>query len=246
MAESSAAERPCRYSIVVPVYNEAAGIAALCRELKSKLPGQYEVLICYDFPEDNTLPALAQVAEADRPPRLRLIHNQLGRGVRYAIEAGMRAAAAPIVVVTMADLSDDYSNIEPMVQLAEQGVAVVCGSRYMRGGSQTGGPLMKRTLSRLAGITLYWFAGIGSHDATNSFKAYRKDFLARTPIESTAGFCLGLELTAKARFSGSGVGEVPAVWRDRSCGESRFQLRKWLPYYLYWYFWALGQRLRGR
>jgi hypothetical protein len=37
---------------------------------------------------------------------------------------------------------------------------------------------------------------------------------------------------------------VPAVWRDRSNGESRFRLRKWLPQYLRWYGWAFGQRGR--
>ena len=108
-----------------------------------------------------------------------------------------------------------------------------------------GGPVVKSLLSRSAGRSLSLLARIGTRDATNSFKAYRTDFLRRTPIESTAGFALALELTAKAHFAGQRVEEVPATWRDRSAGESRFRLMAWLPVYLRWYFWAIAQRIDG-
>jgi hypothetical protein len=126
-----------------------------------------------------------------------------------------------------------------MVRRADNGAAVVCASRYMRGGSQIGGPRLKGWLSRAAGLSLHRLAGIPVHDPTNSFKAYRRDFLKQTPIESTAGFSLGMELTLKAHFAGLRVEEVPARWRDRSAGQSRFRLWAWAPLYLRWYFWAI-------
>jgi len=235
-----------RYSLVVPVFNEAENIAAFCNAARARLIAPCEVLICYDTPADTTLPALAALPPGSLPSGLRLVHNQLGRGVRFAIEAGMRAALAPVVVVSMVDLSDDYEKLDEMVRRAEGGAAVVCASRYMRGGRQIGGPWLKGLLSRTAGVSLHWLAGLPTHDPTNSFKAYRADFLSRTPIESPAGFCLALELTAKAHFSGERVEEVPATWRDRTAGESRFRLASWLPLYLRWYFWAVRQRFRGR
>jgi hypothetical protein len=161
--------------------------------------------------------------------------------VRFAIEAGMRAAEAPVVIVSMADLSDDFTAVEKMVSLCEQGADVVCASRYMPGGQQIGGPWLKGQLSRMAGLSLHHIAGLPTCDPTNSFKAYRRDFLQRTSIESVAGFCLGLELTVKAHYSGGRVEEVPATWQDRTAGESRFKLMAWLPLYLKWYFWALRQ-----
>jgi dolichol-phosphate mannosyltransferase len=233
---------PVRFAIVVPVFNEGANIGAFCRRAVETFGNENELLVCYDFEADDTLPALAALPAHQKPANLRLVRNELGRGVRYAIEAGMRAARAPIVVVMMADLSDDFPKVLPMVSRAEAGAAVVCGSRYMRGGQQIGGPLLKRILSRGAGLSLYWLTGLPTHDATNSFKAYRRDFLEATPIESTAGFSLGLELTVKAHFQGRRVEEIPAVWQDRSAGQSRFRLWKWLPLYLRWYFWALRQR----
>jgi glycosyltransferase involved in cell wall biosynthesis len=180
-----------------------------------------------------------------KPVHIRFVLNDLGRGVRWAIDAGMRAANAPVVVVMMADVSDDFSKVEEMVARVEAGADVVCASRYMRGGKQIGGPKLKKFLSRSAGVSLHWLTGLPTHDPTNSFKAYRKEFLAKTPIESEAGFCLGMELTLKAHFGGGRVEEVPATWTDRTAGESRFKLWKWLPMYLRWYGYAFRQRFLG-
>lgn len=234
-----------RYSLVVPVFNEAEAIGPYCRAARAGLPPGYELLIAYDFDGDSTLPALAALPEGDKPAPLRLVRNDLGPGVRYAIEAGMRAARAPVVVVSMVDLSDDYSKLDEMVRRAEGGAAVVCASRYVRGGAQLGGPRVKKLLSRCAGISLHWFAGLPTHDPTNSFKAYRRDFLEACPIESAAGFALALELTVKAHVSGLRVEEVPATWRDRTAGQSRFRLFAWLPQYLPWYWLALRRRRAG-
>lgn len=234
-----------RYSLVVPVYNEGANIAAFCREACTHLGDDCEILICYDFDEDDTLPALEEIGDDQKPANIRLVRNDLGRGVRYAIEAGMRAAETPVVVVMMADLADDFSRVEEMVQRIEAGADVVCGSRYMRGGKQIGGPLLKKLMSRTAGVSLYWLAGVPTHDPTNSFKAYRREFLDEATIESEAGFCLGMELTVKAHFSGRRVEEIPAVWHDREEGESRFKVVGWTPHYLKWYFWSLKKRWVG-
>jgi dolichol-phosphate mannosyltransferase len=237
---------PFRYSVVVPVYNEAAVIGEFCRRARGELPPGYELLISYDFEADNTLPAIAALPTDEKPVDIRLVRNDLGKGVRYAIEAGMRAATAPVVVVMMADVSDDFAKVDEMVRRAEAGADVVCASRYMPGGQQIGGPRFKKFLSRTAGVTLHRLAGLPTHDPTNSFKAYRREFLTRTPIESTAGFCLGLELTVKAHLAGGRVEEVPAVWTDRSAGQSRFRLWKWLPHYLTWYWLAMRTRFVGR
>jgi glycosyltransferase involved in cell wall biosynthesis len=232
---------PPRYSIVVPVYNEGANIGGFCRRARQELPPRFELLVCYDFEGDDTLVAIAALSPDDRAP-VRLVRNTLGRGVRNAIVSGFLAAEGRVVVVMMADLSDDFSRVAEMVARVEAGATVVCGSRYMRGGRQVGGPWIKKLLSRTAGLSLRWIAGVPTHDPTNSFKAYRRDFLAATPIESVAGFCLAMELTVKAHFAGALVQEVPATWNDRAAGQSRFRLLAWLPHYLRWYAWAVRRR----
>ena len=86
--------------------------------------------------------------------------------------------------------------------------------------------------------------GVATHDPTNNFKLYSRRFLDVTTIQSEAGFELALELTVKATLAGRPVAEVPTTWRDRTAGESNFKLRKWLPFYLKWYFVAMRGRAR--
>jgi dolichol-phosphate mannosyltransferase len=234
-----------RLSIVIPVYNEADSIAATLRGLTEHVTIRpYEIIVVYDFDEDTTVPAVIRL-QSD-VPEVRLYRNDIGRGVLNAIKAGFATARAPYVLVTMADLADDPCSIDTMYELAAAGSDVVAGSRYMMGGRQMGGPILKRTLSRLAGLSLHQVAGIATHDPTNNFKLYSRRLLDQTQIESTAGFELALELTVKAHIKGMGIAEVPTTWRDRTAGESRFRLLNWLPHYLRWYLLAMRHRLRSR
>jgi hypothetical protein len=113
----------------------------------------------------------------------------------------------------------------------------------MPGGQQVGGPRIKGALSRWAGRSLHWFARVGTRDATNSFKAYSTDFVREVGIESSTGFEIGLELTVKATRLRLPVAEIPTIWLDRQLGESRFDLGRFLPGYLRWYFFAYGPRI---
>jgi dolichol-phosphate mannosyltransferase len=221
-------------SIVIPVYNEGEAIRGTIEGLLGAVRARpLEILVVYDFDEDTTLPVLRSLHR--RHPEIVPHRNTLGPGVLNALRSGFAAANAPFVVVTMGDASDDPADIDRMLAVARSGADVVAASRYMPGGRQVGGPLPKRTLSRLAGLSLYALGRIGTHDATNNFKLYSRRLLDRIEIESRGGFELAIELTVKAHKLGLPIREVPTTWRDRTAGESRFMLRKWLPHYLRWF-----------
>ncbi|MFC7545696.1 glycosyltransferase family 2 protein [Plantactinospora sp. GCM10030261] len=230
-----------RVSIVVPVYNEGAAILACLDRIRRDVLLPAEVLVVYDTTEDTTAPYVRQVAATD--PRVRPVLNRYGPGPAQAVRYGVDASVAPVVVVTMADGSDDPRQIDDLVRLVERGVAVAAASRYMPGGQQVGGPRLKRTLSRWAGRSLRLFARVGTCDATNSFKAYATDFVRAVGIDSRTGFEIGLELTAKATRLGLPVAELPTIWLDRRLGESQFDLGRFLPGYLRWYLFAFGRPL---
>lgn len=230
-----------RVSIVVPAYNEGEAINPFLERVTSTVNLPFELLVVVDTPDDTTLPAVARASETD--PRIRGVVNTFGRGPAQAIRYGFETAAAPTVVVTMADGSDDPRQIDALTELVERGVVVAAGSRYMAGGQQIGGPRFKRTLSRIAGTSLHLLASIGTRDATNSFKAYNAEFVRAVTIQSRDGFEIGLELTAKARRARQPVAELPTIWLDRTEGASNFQLSKWIPKYLRWYFFAFGRPL---
>jgi dolichol-phosphate mannosyltransferase len=229
-------------SIVVPVYNEGPAVEPILRALDAGVSTAHEILVVYDFDGDTTVPVVAALAR--ELPSIRGLRNELGRGVLYAMKAGIAASSGRYVVVSMADGSDEPERIDEMVRLADDGADVVAASRYMPGGRQVGGPRFKGLLSRVAGLTLHQLAGVGTHDATNNYKLYARSFLDDVTIESEAGFELALELTVKATIQGRRVAEVPATWRDRTLGTSNFKLRRWLPHYLRWYLIAMHRRRR--
>ncbi|MBF8289556.1 MAG: Glycosyl transferase family 2 [Chloroflexi bacterium] len=231
-------------SIVIPVFNEGERVEPVLRALAASVRTPKEIIIVWDFDADSTRPVVERLGL--ELPDLRGHRNDLGRGVLNAMRAGIAVSRGSLVLISMADGSDEPDVVDPMVVLAREGAAVVSASRYMRGGRQVGGPPVKRLLSRVAGLTLHWFGGVGTHDPTNNFKLYRRDFLDSITIESEAGFELALELTVKATLAGRRVSEVPTTWRDRTAGESRFRLRQWLPHYLRWYLAALRGRIRMR
>jgi dolichol-phosphate mannosyltransferase len=231
--------------VVVPVYNEGENIDRVLRGFMREVTTRpLEILVVYDFDEDTTVPVVQRLhAEI---PEIRLLRNRIGRGVLNAIKAGFAAAAAPRVLVMMADGSDEPRDVDAMVAQSQGGAELVAAARYMPGGHQVGGPLLKRLMSRTAGLSLHWLGGIPTHDPTNNFKLYSRRLLDAVTIESMAGFELALELTVKAHALGLRIAEVPTTWRDRTAGESRFQVRKWLPHYLRWYGYGIRTRLHRR
>lgn len=226
--------------IIIPVYNEGANIENTFLAIEQKVHTPHRICIVYDFDEDNTLPVVKKMQQKGVPAEL--LKNPTP-GVAHAIKTGLRNARGDCLLVTMADLSDDYAVVDQMCELMSQGYDIVCGSRYMKGGKQIGGPFIKKLISRTAGVSLKYLAGIPTHDATNSFKLYRKTMLDNIEIQSENGFEIGMEIVVKACFSGYKITELPCTWTDRQAGSSRFRIFKWMPKYLRWYFYALKKTL---
>lgn len=230
-----------RASIVVPALNEAEQIGVFLQRLEESVSLPVEVLVVVDTPTDTTLSGIEEYSSTRH--QIRGVVSELPKGPANAIRYGISQSQSEVVVITMADGSDDPRAIDDLIRLVERGCAVAAASRYMAGGQQIGGPRFKKLLSRNASRALWLVLGVGTHDSTNSFKAYSKKFIDEVGIESDKGFEVGLELVAKAHRSGRMIAEVPTIWIDRMVGESNFQLRRWLPQYLRWFFYAFGPKL---
>lgn len=229
-------------SIVMPVYNEGEVIEETIKRVETSVKTPHELLIIYDMDEDTTIGPVKKLQT--KYPNVKLVKNVYGRGALNALKTGLQKARGQAVCIMMADLTDDPEVLNQMIEKYNQGYDVVAASRYMKGGHQVGGPFLKQFMSRVAGISLHYLVGLPTHDATNSFRLYSKKFLNKAKIQSDGGFELALELTVKAYFSGFKVTEVPTTWTYLA-KESRFYLKKWLPKYLKWYFWAIKKRLEG-
>jgi dolichol-phosphate mannosyltransferase len=233
-----------RLSVIIPARAEGDLIGGVLGRLLDAVRMSCEVLVVVDSADDETVGVVE--ALADKEPQLACLVSSYGPGPANAVRYGMDAARGRVIVVMMADGSDDPCQVDALARLVERGVVVAAASRYMPGGQQVGGPRLQRFLSRTAGRSLHLLARAGTRDATNSFKAYSAAFVAAVGVDSRRGFEIGIELTAKARRLRLPVAELPTIWLDRRAGQSSFRLLGWLPAYARWYLFCFGRRLPVR
>ncbi len=228
-----------RLDIVIPVYNEGRNILATLGALRTHMQTPARIMICYDRPDDDTLTTIKANPAQVEGLKIEFVRNP-GRGAHGAVMAGFAASRAPFVMVYPAD--DDFNGgiVDAMVARAEQGVDIVCASRFMRGGCMVGCPWLKATLVRAAAFTLYYIARLPTHDPTSGFRLFSRRVIDTIPVESDSGFCYSIELLVKCHRLGWPVAEVPAQWFERTKGASRFRVISWLPAYLRWYGYAFA------
>ena len=228
-----------RLDIVIPVYNEGKNILATLAELRRQVRTPSRILICYDRPDDDTLPAIKANPGAVEGMAIDFVLNR-GRGVHGAVMSGFAASQAPFVLVFAAD--DDFNGaiLDDMVRKAAEGADIVCASRFIPGGCMVGCPWLKAALVRASAFTLYHIARLPTHDASNGFRLFSRRLIKSVVIESERGFCFSIELLVKCHRLGWPVAEVPAQWFERKQGESRFRVLGWLPDYLRWYGYAFA------
>ena len=191
--------------IVIPVYNEGGNIVGVLRGLSREVKTPARVLICYDRPDDDTLPAVRANPDAYEGLAVEFVRNP-SRGAHAAIMAGFAASKAPVVVVYPAD--DDFNPgiLDRMVAHARQGCDVVCASRFMPGGTMQGCPWLKAALVRTAAFTLHHLARLPTRDPTSGFRMFSRRVIEQIPVEFGPGVHL------QHRASGEGA---PARLADR-------------------------------
>jgi dolichol-phosphate mannosyltransferase len=131
--------------IIVPVYNEEAGLASFHERLASvvdRLPYAFSVCYVDDGSRDRSADVLERIQEADR--RVRVIHLSRNFGHQAALTAGLDQADTDAVITIDADGQHPPELIGHMVELFLAGFDVVLTQR----GDGRGTPLLKRVTSR--------------------------------------------------------------------------------------------------
>ena len=172
-----------------------------------------------------------QYARTEPAVRGRRQHLRPGPGQRHPLRHRSRAAAA-VVVVTMADGCDDPRQIDDLARLVERGVVVAAASRYMPGGQQVGGPVLKRLLSRSCRAGRLHSLAPGRHPRRDQLVQGLLDGLRarRSGSTSRAGFEIG-HRARPPRPGGCGCRSPRSRrsgWTGRP-GVSNFKLATWIP-----------------
>ncbi|MCA8832427.1 glycosyltransferase family 2 protein [Hymenobacter pini] len=144
-------------SVIIPIYNEEANIAALHERLSNvldgmPLPGGYEFIFINDGSRDQSLALIQTLAARDK--RVRYIDFSRNFGHQIAVTAGLDLSVGEAVVIIDADLQDPPELIPQLYQKLREGYEVVYAKRRSRQGESAAKKLTAKLFYRLlASIT---------------------------------------------------------------------------------------------
>ena len=212
-----------RTLIVVPTYNEAANIAEVLERLAEHVP-HADILVIDDGSTDETRAIVR--AHRQTQPTVRLVEretkNGLGDAYLHAFGIGLAEGYDALVEID-GDQSHDPAVLPTMLGVAEHGIALVIGSRYIPGGSVIGWPRRRTWLSRWGNRYAAIMLGLAVNDATAGYRVYRADTLQRIELDRIRadGYGFQIEMTYRTVEAGLSVVEIPIAFRDRVAGTSK-------------------------
>ena len=199
-------------SIIVPVYNESATIAAVIdRLLTIDLPAEREIIVVNDGSSDGTRGILDTL---EGTPRLAVVHVSPNRGKGHAIRVGIKASTGDVVAIQDADLELDPAQLATLVEPILAGrTDVVYGSRFLAGTPNAPRVTLiaNRTLTALTNL-LY---GSALTDMETCYKIMRTS-VAKSLTLSADRFDIEPEITARLLTGGHPISELPVTFTPRS------------------------------
>jgi len=211
-----------RTLVIIPTYNEAENLPLILDRLFAAVPAA-QALVVDDGSPDGTGEVADKLATEDG--RIEVLHRTEKAGLGAAYVAGFRrglAAGYDVLVEMDADGSHAPEQL-PRLLAALDHADLVIGSRWVRGGQVRDWPKSREALSRGANIYTRLALGLGVHDATGGYRAYRRAVLESIDLDSIAshGYCFQIDLAWRAVQAGFRVAEVPITFADREHGESK-------------------------
>jgi dolichol-phosphate mannosyltransferase len=232
-------------SIITPTYNESKNISRLIKEIAKAMKGiDYTLIVSDDDSPDGT----ANVARglAEKYPVRVLVRNE-NKGLSQAVWDGFKIAEGDIVGVIDADLSHPPEIIPDMIKaMRERNADMVVASRLVKGGGTEGWPAKRKFNSYWASLLCKPLTTV-QDPLSGFFFLKRKVF--EGVIVKTKGYKILLELLVKGNYEK--VIEYPFVFRNRTAGESKLNIKTQLQYIaqlnnLYLYSIRHPGRFRGR
>ena len=212
--------------VVVPTYNEKENLPVLASGILSH-PG-FRLLVVDDASPDGT-GAVADELARTHPGRIEVMHRTGPRGLGRSYVDGLRralASGADLIFQMDADLSHNPEHL-PAIAAASADHDVVIGSRYLTGVSVVNWPLHRIFLSAFANRYVRAVTRISVTDCTSGFRCWRREALARLPLDSMVsnGYAFIVEMLFEASRRGCRIGEVPIIFIERRQGQSKVSVR---------------------
>jgi len=209
-----------RTLVLMPTYNEAAGIEHSIQDLLDQV-SDVDVLVIDDNSPDKT--ALVVSSRFADNPRVHVLSRSAKQGLGKAYLAGYSWGIEhgyKRLVQMDADGSHRPEDLNAMLQAEAD---LVIGSRWVAGGSVRNWPRHRQAISRFGN----WYAGITTglkvRDLTAGFRVYRAEFLSDLNLErlEAQGYGFQVEMTRRAIARGASWIEVPITFVERESGVSK-------------------------
>ncbi len=220
-------------SIVIPTYNERDNILPLVSEIEKSLASyNFEIVIVDDNSPDETWRYAANLCIFKN---IVVVRRMNLRGLATAIIDGMAFSRGEYVAVMDADLQHPPAYLRNMIDVARmQGLDLVIGSRYMKGGGVEGWSRTRLLISRgatlLAKLLLPEARKIS--DPMSGFFLVRRDIvMAHRSKLNPRGYKVLLEILV--RCTPARVGEIPYVFKQRLHGKSKLGLKTIVDYVIH-------------
>jgi len=217
-----------RTLVMVPTYNEYGNLPLILDRLLSSFDSA-NVLVIDDASPDGTGELADELAAAD--PRISVMHRTGKLGLGSAYIAGFKwgiEQGYDFLVEMDADGSHPPETLPEMVAAMRstrngKSPGLVIGSRWMKGGRVVDWPKSREALSRSANFYARTALGIAVKDSTAGYRVYRASVLREIDLDTivSKGYCFQIDMTLRVIAAGSGVREVPIIFRERQIGESK-------------------------
>jgi dolichol-phosphate mannosyltransferase len=239
-------ERTPKLSIIIPVFNEGINLKIILRLLPPMVSISNEILIVHDIKNDDSVPVVKAFQKTNSS--LKLVHNTLGRGVIYAVKAGIAQSKGEYVLIIAADDIGPLLAIDDMLSLMKEGCDFVNATRYAYGGKNIGGHLTSRMLSAVGNRVFRILSGSPLTDPTFGVKMFKRTLFKSIELEANPiGWAFSLEFAIKAKNAGWNLGEVPLISLNRLyAGKSTFRIWSWFKEYFRWFYWGLTHSSKGK
>jgi glycosyltransferase involved in cell wall biosynthesis len=206
-------------SVVIPIYNEAANLEPLYKELTETLGAwgrPYELVLVDDGSRDGSFELLKQLQAAD--PRVVVIQFRRNFGQTAAFAAGFAYARGRLIATSDGDLQNDPRDLPSMVARIDQGVDIVCGWRRKRKD-----PFLNRRLpSMIANRIISWATGVRLNDYGCSLKVFRAEVVKPLRLYGE----MHRFLPALASEMGVSIAEQEVHHRARVAGKSKYGISR--------------------
>lgn len=218
-------DRPSLHTLVViPTYNELENLPIIIGRLQQARPDVH-ILVVDDGSPDGTGRLADELAAAD-PERIHVMHRtaKAGLGAAYLASFAWGLDRHYAVLVEMdADGSHAPEQLYRLLDAVDAGADLAIGSRYVDGGAVRNWPWRRLVLSKTANTYSRLLLGVGIHDITAGYRAYRRGVLEKIDLDAvdSKGYCFQIDLTWRAVNNGFTVTEVPITFTERELGVSK-------------------------